>query len=204
MLCRPPAAYEYRGWHNGIVVIVRRLETDDYPFLQEFLYQAIYVPPGEPAPDRSLLRDPEISVYIDGFGHQRGDLGVIAESDGRPIGAAWARRIPGYGHIDANTPELAISVIPEFRGRRVGTKLMGALFTELTAAGEHRISLSVQTDNPAVRFYERLGFQVVNEQLDHAGHEDFLMVKQLGSAQRTSARDWRGASSGAAEVPNSA
>ena len=180
------------------MVIVRRLETGDYPFLQEFLYQAIFIPPGEPAPDRSLLSDPEISVYIDGFGHQLGDLGVIAESDGRPVGAAWARRIPGYGHIDADTPELAISVLPEFRGLGVGTKLMEALFTELTAAGEHRISLSVQTNNPATRFYERLGFKIVTEQLDHAGHEDFLMVKRLGGAQRTLARDWRGASPGAA------
>jgi len=37
----------------------------------------------------------------------------------------------------------------------------------------------VQKDNPAVRFYHRLGYEMSGERLDHAGHEDYLMVKEL-------------------------
>ena len=40
-------------------------------------------------------------------------------------------------------------------------------------------NLSVQKDNPAVRFYQRLGYEMSGERIDHAGHEDYLMVKHL-------------------------
>jgi ribosomal protein S18 acetylase RimI-like enzyme len=143
-----------------------------------FLYHSIFIPDGVEPPAREIIRRPEIFVYIDGFGRD-GDLGVVAEADGRVIGAAWARIIPAYGHIDELTPELAISVLPEWRGRGVGTLMMEHLFELLHEAGYRRTSLSVQQDNPAVRFYKRLGYAVVAERPDGAGHEDYLMIKEL-------------------------
>ncbi|MDR2610036.1 MAG: GNAT family N-acetyltransferase, partial [Clostridiales Family XIII bacterium] len=80
------------------------------------------------------------------------------KQNGQVVGAAWTRIIAGYGHIGAGTPELAISVLPEFRGCGIGTKLMKKLFAVLRENGYARTSLSVQKDNPAVRFYERLGY----------------------------------------------
>lgn len=57
---------------------------------------------------------------------------------------------------------------------------MGArLFELLKANGCKQTSLSVQKDNPAVRFYERLGYTVAGDRFDRAGHEDYLMVKDL-------------------------
>ena len=95
------------------------------------------------------------------------------------IGAAWTRIIPAYGHVDNNTPELAISILPEFRNYGIGTKLMNKLFDVLRDNGYNQTSLSVQKNNPAVRFYKRLGYELTGERLDHAGHEDYLMVKEL-------------------------
>jgi len=106
-------------------------------------------------------------------------LGVVAERGGRIAGAAWTRIIPAYGHLDSDTPELAVSLLPEYRGKGIGTKLMKALFDLLRKNGYKRTSLSVQKDNPAVRFYLRLGYRVSGERLDRAGHEDYLMVKEL-------------------------
>jgi len=40
-------------------------------------------------------------------------------------------------------------------------------------------SLSVQQNNPAVRFYQRLGYTITDEKTDHAGHDDYAMVKNL-------------------------
>ena len=80
---------------------------------------------------------------------------------------------------NAETPELAISVFPEFRGYGIGTKLMKKLFGILQANGYVRTSLSVQKNNPAVRFYERLGYQIVEGKPDHTESEDFIMVKNL-------------------------
>jgi len=158
---------------------VRVMRESDYECLPEFLYQAIFVPEGEKLPPRSVINIPEIFVYIKDFGTQQGDLGVVAEQNGQIVGAAWTRTIPAYGHIDSETPELAISVLPEFRGYGIGTKLMKKLFDVLRENSYKQTSLSVQKNNPAVRFYQRLGYEMTGERLDHAGHEDHLMKKDL-------------------------
>ena len=157
---------------------IRQILKEEYSVLEDFLYNAIFIPPGaEPVP-REIIFEPEIFVYIEDFGGED-DCGVVAEQDGGVIGAAWTRIIPAYGHIDNETPELAISVLPDFRGEGVGTELMQSLFYLLCERGYKRTSLSVQKDNPAVRFYERLGYEITGERLDHADNEDFLMIKYL-------------------------
>jgi len=155
------------------------MKTSDYKCLPEFLYQSIFIPEGVKPPSRSIINAPQIYVYIKSFGAQPGDLGVVAEQSGQVVGAAWTRIISAYGHIDAETPELAISILPEFRGYGIGTKMMKKLFEILRSSGYARTSLSVQKDNPAVRFYKRLGYTIVEEKSDHVGNEDFIMMKEL-------------------------
>ena len=164
---------------------VRTMHESDYSCLPEFLYQAIFIPVGVEPPPRSIINEPEIFVYIKEFGTQAGDLGVVAEQNGQIIGAAWTRIIlpirkwSAYGHIDAETPELAISILPEFRGNGTGTKLMKRLFDILILNGYKRTSLSVQKNNPALQLYQRMGYKITDEKLDQAGHEDYIMVKEL-------------------------
>ncbi|MCL2202537.1 MAG: GNAT family N-acetyltransferase [Defluviitaleaceae bacterium] len=162
--------------------IIREITEAEYPLLEDFIYTAIYVPPGDEMPPREVIFDPEIYIYVDGFGGKAGDCGVVAERDGTIIGMAWTRIIPAYGHLNDDTPELAISVLPEFRGQNIGTMLMERLFALLFERGYKRTSLSVQKNNPAVRFYQRLGYVITGEKLDHASHEDFIMVKDLNDA----------------------
>ena len=159
---------------------VRKIEPTETPLLEEYLYQAIFIPPGAPPPPREVIFEPEIYIYIKDFGELPGDCGVVAERDGEIVGAAWTRIIPAYGHIDDDTPELAISVLPDYRGQNIGTMLMERLFDLLREHGYSRTSLSVQQNNPAVRFYKRLGYIITDEKLDHAGHEDYIMIKELG------------------------
>ena len=157
---------------------VRPIAAADHGLLDEFLYESLYVPAGaEPFP-RDILQRPEIHHYVEGFGRP-GDVGVVAEADGRVVGAAWARIVldphPGYGNVDAQTPELVLAVLPEYRGRGVGTYLLAALFPALKEAGYARLSLSVQKANRAVRLYRRLGFEVVRDR-----DTDYVMMKNLG------------------------
>ena len=159
---------------------VRVMCQSDYLCLPEFLYQAIFIPEGMEPPPRSMIYEPEIFVYIKDFGTRTGDLGVIAEQNGQVIGAAWTRIIPAYGHIGDDTPELAISILPAFRGYGTGTKLMKKLFDLLRENEYAQTSLSVQKDNPAVQLYKRLGYEITDEKIDHAGHEDYIMIKELG------------------------
>jgi len=160
-------------------IIIKEITETEYPQLENFIYTAIYIPPGEEPPQRNVIFDPEIYIYVDGFGSKPGDCGVVANQEGKIIGIAWTRIIPAYGHLDDNTPELAISVLPEYRGQNVGSRLMIKLFELLYKRGYKRTSLSVQKDNPAARFYQRLGYVITGEKLDHVGHEDYIMVKEL-------------------------
>lgn len=43
-----------------IDITITAMEPEEYPLLVEFLYQAIHVPPGTPAPDRSVVELPEL------------------------------------------------------------------------------------------------------------------------------------------------
>lgn len=197
-ICQGKNWYAYK---NGVVVTVnaksltiitahrlnakiRVMEKGDYPVLNEFLYQAIFVPKGVKPPSRDIIYEKNIYAYIKNFGCQKGDLGVVALQNGQIIGAAWTRIIPAYGHVDELTPELAVSLFPEFRGFGIGTKLMKKLFGLLCDNGYERTSLSVQTDNPAVGFYKKLGYKIIAERPDGAGHQDYLMIKNLQTVKK--------------------
>jgi ribosomal protein S18 acetylase RimI-like enzyme len=56
---------------------------------------------------------------------------------------------------------------------------MKKLFKVLRKNGYTQTSLSVQKDNPAVRFYMRIEYKPAGERVDHVGHEDFLMIREF-------------------------
>ncbi|PLS82320.1 MAG: hypothetical protein CYG60_24730 [Actinobacteria bacterium] len=133
---------------------------EDLDFLWEMLYEAS---------GHSDLSDPAISLYLESWG-RAGDAAVVAldPDDGRKIGAAWYRlmssRKPGYGFVDASTPELAIGVVPDARGRGVGGALLPVLMDVARSRGFGALSLSVRQENEAaVRLYGRNGFVRVSE-----------------------------------------
>jgi GNAT superfamily N-acetyltransferase len=113
--------------------------------------------------------DPHHGRYIDGW-LREGDAGVVAEEEGRPVGAAWFRHFtadePGYGFLDELTPEISIAVDPGHRGRGVGTALLRALCERAVGDRIAALSLSVERANPARRLYEHLGFVEVEGTAD--------------------------------------
>ena len=143
--------------------IIREIRPEEHDLLREFLYQAIYLPDGvEPLP-RPIVDLPELQVHVTDFGTQPGDHCLVAEVEKKVVGAAWCRVMEDYGHIDNDTPSLAISLLPEYRGRGIGTQLLNALLLLLRENGYRRVSLSVQKENPALRLYQRTGFRIVAE-----------------------------------------
>jgi GNAT superfamily N-acetyltransferase len=160
---------------NNSDLTIRPITSSEHPVLEIFLYEAIFLPPGVEAPPRDIIYKPEVYIYVKDFGEKPDDIGFVAERSDTIIGAAWARIIPAFGHIDENTPELAMSVFPEHRGKGVGTILLSGLLDELKRLGYSQTSLAVQQKNDAVRFYKRLGYKVVNK-----NDEEYIMVKTLG------------------------
>lgn len=153
---------------------IRKIRTTETGVLKDFLYEAIYVPQGMEPPDRNIINQPELRLYIDDFGDRRDDHCLVADVNGKIVGAVWARIMNDYGHVDDVTPSLAISLYPEYRGQGIGTKLMTEMLTLLARTGYAKASLSVQKENYAVRMYRSLGFQVLKED-----DEEFIMTIDL-------------------------
>jgi ribosomal protein S18 acetylase RimI-like enzyme len=159
---------------------LRPVSSDDESFLWEMLYQAIFIPEGSAALPREIIHSPEIARYVLHWG-QPDDFGLLAVDNAtrQPIGAVWLRLFTkdnkGYGYIDDETPELSIAMLPNYRDKGIGTKLLSALFT--TAQTKYKaICLSVSMDNPAAQLYQRLGFEVISKD-DTA----LIMRKSFGS-----------------------
>lgn len=153
---------------------IRRLTSADNILLEDFLYEAIFVPAGVEAPPRSIIKLPELKLYTDRFGSSAHDKGFAAEIEGKPIGAVWTRIIDDYGHIDNDTPSLSISVYPPYRGLGIGTALMNEMLAELKRCGYTKTSLSVQKENDAVRLYRKIGYKLLQE-----NETDYIMLYEF-------------------------
>lgn len=154
--------------------LIREMKKEEYCLLDDFLYEAIYIPEGMEPPDRSVINCPELQEYIAEFGKRQHDKALVAEVQRNVVGAVWVRVMNDYGHIDTDTPSLAVSVYREYRGQGIGTSLLNQLLAEEKAAGYSRISLSVQKANYAVRMYQKAGFTVVDE-----SPEEYIMRVDL-------------------------
>ena len=154
--------------------ICRKMSPNEYCLLEDFLYEAIFIPEGIELPPYDIIYLPELYMYIEDFGSRPSDLAVVAEVDGVIVGAAWARIMRDYGYVDDQTPSLSISLRPNFRGQGIGTKLWQTLLEHLYEAGYHQCSLSVQKANFATKIYLHSGFYIVRE-----NPEDYVMVKRL-------------------------
>ena len=155
-------------------MIFRELRPDEYDLLKTFLYEAIFIPEGETPPERSIIELPELALYYDDFGKGAADYCLVADDNGLVTGAAWTRIMDDYGHIDDETPSLAMSVLKDHRGQGIGTHLLQELISLLGEKGYKRISLSVQKANYAVRMYDRAGFRTILENDD-----EYIMVCDL-------------------------
>ena len=159
---------------------IRGLSPADQHFLWEMLYHSLHVPEGRPPFPREVIKRPEIAKYAAAWG-RADDLGFVAVevSSGESVGAVWLRLLrgdeKGYGYVDDETPELGMAVLPEHRGRGVGSELLRRLLASAGAVYPS-VCLSVSADNPAVRLYERAGFERVG-----ASGASVTMIRRLNS-----------------------
>lgn len=154
--------------------IIREMQSHEYHLLEDFLYEAIFQRDETNLISKSVINNPELQVYIEDFGSKKDDYCLCAEVDGKIVGAVWVRNIKGYGNIDEITPEFAISLYKEFRGYGFGTEMMKRMIAYLKQAGYSKTSLAVQKDNPAVKMYLNVGFQIIDE-----NEEEYIMVYYL-------------------------
>ena len=76
--------------------------------------------------------------------------------DGEPVGRLYVQRGPSEIRI------VDIALLPEHRGGGIGTRLVEELFREADAVGK-TLTIHVERMNPALRWYERLGFELAED-----------------------------------------
>ena len=153
---------------------IRLMQPSEYSLLDEFLYNAIFIPQGVTPPPKSIIENVELQAYVKDFGKQKDDLALVAEIGGKIVGAVWARIMNDYGHIDNDTPSLAISLYKEYRGCGIGTELMRKMLSLLNECGYKRASLAVQKTNYAVKMYRKTGFVIIDE-----NPQEYIMTCEL-------------------------
>ena len=121
------------------------MRKEEYSLLSDFLYEAIYIPDGTAAPPKSVITCPELQVYIADFGNSKHDKALIVEVDGNIVGAIWARIMNDYGHIDENTPSLAMSVLKEDENILASLKCNLKSFIDFTIVDENGVLLVTDT-----------------------------------------------------------
>jgi len=150
--------------------------TEQY-LAKELLYYAAHLDKS----DKSLAHFPELKQYEEHFGSLDGDIGVYILSDANIAGAAWVRLLAnGKAYVNDNTPELTLSIKPDFKRKGIAYALLQQLFIE-TSKLYSQMSVSVRDIPSVIKFYEKLGF-IKCENTEHKnalGVDSFIMLKKL-------------------------
>ena len=113
-------------------------------------------------------------IFTYDFSLPCGSYIIVAEADGKVVGAVWTRIMDDYGHVDDDIPSFAISLYKKYRGHGIGTRLMKEMLSLLKKQGFKKASLAVQKANYAVKMYKDVGFKTVDE-----NDEEYIMVCEL-------------------------
>jgi ribosomal protein S18 acetylase RimI-like enzyme len=162
---------------------LRPVEDGDVDFLWRMLFRAWWSHLDEGATEQSIRARPDLAHYVEGWGRP-GDDGVVAlDATGALVGAAWLRLLTGEHRLGPafvadDVPELAIAVEEGHEGQGVGSSLLEGL---LARSGDRTIVLTARATNPAVRLYERFGFEVVETITNRIGTASVKMVRPAGA-----------------------
>ncbi|MDO4546083.1 MAG: GNAT family N-acetyltransferase [Bacillota bacterium] len=168
--------------------IIREIQNDEIPLLEDFLYEAIFIPDWytDEIPRDIIYTNPQMYAAIKDFGTLTDDYCLVAEVKGsvsgekKIVGAVWVRIVDEYGHLDDETPSFSIALYKEYRGQGIGTALMEQMLKLLMEKGYRRASLGVNKENYAVRMYQKVGFKIVG---DGADETEYLMICDLQSSR---------------------
>ncbi len=137
---------------------LRERRDADLPFLCE-LYASTREDELRPVPwpeeaKRAFLADQFAKQHAHYLQHYPGALWLVLEAQGEPVGRIYL--YPTASDIRL----MDVALVPAWRGRGVGTRLMRALSAHADASG-CIVSLHVEPNNSALALYRRLGWTEV-------------------------------------------
>jgi hypothetical protein len=96
---------------------IRQIKETEYAVLDDFLYEAIFIPEGVTPPPRDIIKQPELQVYVKDFGKQPDDHCLVTEANGKIVGAfvlrgqplSWGLSKKGYCSIIGNEVTVGVA-----------------------------------------------------------------------------------------------
>jgi len=139
---------------------LRPVTDDDRAFLVE-LYASVRAPelvhlPWDEATRRAFVEQQYAAQDAHYRGNYPGATLDVVEVDGERAGRLYVHRGPNDIRI------MDIALLPRFRGRGIGTGLLGTLIDEAEGGGR-KLSIHVEVNNPARMLYHRVGFRPISE-----------------------------------------
>ncbi len=102
---------------------------------------------------------------------------IVAECGNRVVGyAVGVKESDGSGHV------MSIAVLPEYRGRGIGSALLKTLEESLIEDGVQRIYLEVSQNNKeGLRLYRKFGYRMIGVKPKYYpdGSDAYVMVKEV-------------------------
>lgn len=130
------------------------------------------------------FRDPYPRAYLYLLYKLAGDLFLVAREGRRVVGYAVGLIRKGrVGHV------VSIAVVPEYRRRGIGERLLKELLRKFEERGCERARLEVGvTNEAAIKLYRKLGFKIVRkiERYYRDGEDCYVMYRELGTGEKRS------------------
>jgi ribosomal protein S18 acetylase RimI-like enzyme len=157
--------------------------ANDYKTIQSVAHQTW------PTTYGKILSKAQLDYMLDAFYNEEALKDSVANKGHYFVVAKEGEQILGFVSYEHNyeqkkqTKIHKIYILPETQGKGIGKKLID--YVESVAKDKHSIALSLNVNrfNTALNFYQKLGFEVVeqvNIELEH-GYlmEDYVMIKKL-------------------------
>lgn len=159
-MCSLAAPERFHQKPPGETPQIRPFAPHEWPIYKDLRLRALADSPdafGSTLAAEQGRTDAEWASRLAAAAESGGDLPLIAELDGEPIGLAW-------GRIDKSNPDAAhlyqMWVAPDWRRRGAGRMLLEAVIAWAKGKNVNYLELGVTyRDSPAMRLYRRAGFE---------------------------------------------
>lgn len=149
---------------EGNSLKIREIKKEEVPLLKIFTYYSLFVPEGTDDFSKDILELLELKIYYRNFDIEK-DLALLAEVDSEIVGAIWgiywSQYNAGYGYYKDSYLEISMSILPAYRSKGIGSKLLEEFIRFAKTHKVQGLSLSVNPANFAKEMYEKKGFEVV-------------------------------------------
>ena len=164
------------------MIEITEAASQDIPIIRHLAQQTFY------ATYLSLLPKEKVDYLFD-LMYSISSLAEQMKKDQRFILAKDETGCQGYASYEINCKNLPVTkihkiyILPSAQGKGVGKKLMDSI-TEVALQNKNQtLSLNVFRKNPALQFYQKIGFKITGEEDIDVGNgfemNDFVMAKNI-------------------------